>query len=83
MTTNEDDGDRSRVEHVIEDLLASHARADALREKGVELDVVLVNTDPDAEGYRVECTGCGRTATLPFDPGHSFALCPRCQRGVQ
>lgn len=37
-----------------------------------------VNVHPEADGYTVACSGCGRTGKMPDDPGDVAALCPDC-----
>lgn len=69
----------SLVEHMLHNQVEPHLRADKLRAAGVNIDVQMVSTDPDADGFEVTCGGCGRTARMPFEPpAGRVALCPRC-----
>jgi hypothetical protein len=70
------------VEKMIVNQLEPQERARELRARGIDARVALVNVAADAEGYRVTCVGCKRTATIPtpLPPGRAV-LCPRCQRG--
>jgi hypothetical protein len=66
------------LEHIVERQINPQRAAAKLREQGAEVVVGFVNTNPDAEGFPVECYGCGRSARLPYDPGAKRGLCPDC-----
>ncbi len=51
-----------------------------LRAQGHDVEAVFVDTGaPRADGFPVVCVGCGRRATLPFEPPAGKKLvCPDC-----
>lgn len=75
-------GDEDLVQRMMERQIEPQVRADALRDEGMDVSVAMVNTDPGADGFLVQCVGCGREARLPFDPGSKVVMCPQCQRGL-
>lgn len=66
--------------HTTKNLIERQLAAERLRARGVHVDLGVVNTSLNAEGYEVECVDCGRVAKLPFDPGDKVGLCPSCVR---
>ncbi len=64
--------------HVVDNQIEPQLAAERARESGIDVEAVFVSNNPDAEGFTLTCTGCGRTATLPFDPGKKVGLCPAC-----
>ena len=69
------------LKHMIERQVEPQIWAEEMRERGHQVDVELVNTRPDAEGFEIACLDCGRTARLPFEvPEGKKALCPDCIR---
>ena len=75
--------DDALLEHMIENHLLPQLRAEQARAAGFDVEVAVVNTRPDAQGFPVACSRCGRTATLPFQIHEgSSVLCPRCQSAL-
>jgi CxxC-x17-CxxC domain-containing protein len=74
--------DTGLAAHMYDRQVMPQRRAAELREQGVDAEVAFVNTSADAQGFKVKCYGCGRKATLPFEPpAGKGVLCPDCQRG--
>jgi hypothetical protein len=71
----------SVVEHMLENQIKPQLIAKDLASRGFAVDVQMANTAPDAQGFEVTCSGCGRTARVPVDPGRAVAMCPSCMRG--
>ena len=73
--------DDEDLQHVIDNQVLPQIFASEMAMRGVKIDVEMVNTRPDAEGFKISCVQCGRTARLPFElPKGKLALCPPCVR---
>lgn len=68
------------AQELIEKQVKPQRAAAALRKEGLDVDVAFVNTAPDAKGFVVKCSECGRTARMPTDPGTKVGVCPSCVR---
>lgn len=69
------------ADHMIRNQIEPELIAQQMRGEGYDVETSFVNTNPEAQGYRVTCSGCGRVATLPTPiPEGRAALCPNCIR---
>jgi CxxC-x17-CxxC domain-containing protein len=75
-------GDLGLAEHMYDQQVAPQRLVKRLREQGHDdIDVTLVTTNPDRDGFEVSCFDCGRKAKMPFEPpAGKVVLCPNCQR---
>ncbi len=69
---------RDLVRHMVEKQVLPYVYAGEARQRGVNVDVELVSTDMNSEGYTVTCSVCGRSAKMLTDPGTKVGLCPNC-----
>lgn len=75
--------DRDLVEHMVNQQIDPQLRAERLRQEGLNVEVAMVNTDPDAGGMEVECVRCHRKAHMPFTSLEFMAvMCPTCVRAL-
>ena len=74
----------SLIQHMIENQLDPQLRVAALREKGLDVRVTGVTTNPDVKGgFELECVRCHRKAHTPVEPPAGMkAMCPTCAREV-
>lgn len=80
--TQEPDIDVDLAGHVYDKQIVPQMQAAAFRARGIDVGTAFVSTAADAEGFEVECSGCGRKAKVPVDPKGQPMTCPDCVRRV-
>ncbi len=76
--------ERKLAQHVMDHQILPQVWAQQFKDAGLgDMEISFVRSDPNAEGFTIKCTLCGREARSTTEPPEGKSpICPQCMRAL-